>query len=64
LGESHSLAGLRNVDGIKFKFSLYDTDNNEIKLSKDMFIEGKLKLRVRDGLTVDVLDLLNNEVEE
>lgn len=60
LGESKSLAGLQNADGIKFKFSLYDVDNNEVKLNKDMFIEGKVKLRVRDGLTIDISEIMNN----
>ncbi len=61
LGESKSLAGLKSADGVMFKFSLYDADNTEAKLSKDQFIEGKLKLRIRDGLTVDIFDFLNNE---
>lgn len=61
LGESQSLEGLRNADGIKFKFSLYNSDNNIADLSADQYLNGKLKLRIREGLTVDIFELLNKE---
>lgn len=63
LGESKSLASLKSADGVKFKFSLYDADNVEAKLNKNQFIEGKLKLRIREGLTVDIREFLNTEEE-
>ena len=61
LGESKSLAGLRNVDGVRFKFTLYSTDSDTASLSEEQYIDAKLKLRVRDGLTVDIFDLLKNK---
>ena len=58
LGESHSLEGLRNADGIRFKFTLYNAgDNAAIKSTQ--FIDAKLKLRLRNGVTVDIFDFLN-----
>ena len=61
LGESGSLEGLKAADGIRLKLSIYDTDAKSAALSKDQYIEGKLKLRLRDGLTIDVFDFLKEE---
>ena len=64
LGESGSLEGLRNADGVRFKFSLYDNGKSESSaIAKTQFIDCKLKLRVRDGLTVDIFDFLKEEEE-
>ena len=63
LGNSHSLEGLRNADGVRFKFALYNAANNAA-LKRDQFIDGKLKLRLRDGITVDVFDFLNGFTKE
>ena len=63
LGNSHSLEGLRNADGVRFKFALYNAANNAA-LKRDQFIDGKLKLRLRDGITVDVFDFLNGLTKE
>ena len=63
LGDSHSLEGLRNADGVRFKFTLYNAgDNSALKSSQ--FIDGKLKLRLRNGVTVDIFDFLNGSSEE
>lgn len=64
LGDSHSLEGLKKADGVRLKFTLYNTDIEVAKLMKDQYLDGKLKLRVRNGLTVDIFDFLNSEVEE
>ena len=64
LGESHSLAGLAAADGVRLKFTLYNTDGEVAKLAKDQYLDGKLKLRVRNGLTVDIFDFLNSGLEE
>ena len=63
LGESGSLKGLENADGVRLKISLYGTDADVATLAGTQFINGKLKLRVRDGLTVDVFDFLKGEEE-
>lgn len=63
LGESGSLEGLKAADGVRFKLSIYDTGTASTSLSKDQFIEGKLKLRLRDGLTVDIYELLGGMFE-
>ena len=62
LGDSQSLEGLKNVDGIRFKFTLYGT-GKDAALKKSQFIDGKLKLRLRNGVTVDLSDLLKSEEE-
>ena len=63
LGDSHSLEGLRNADGVRFKFTLYNAgDSSALKSSQ--FIDGKLKLRLRNGVTVDIFDFLNGSSEE
>ena len=64
LGESGKLEGLRNADGIRFKLAIYNSDNEVAPLNKDHFIDGKLKLRVRDGLTIDIFDSLSSNKEE
>ena len=58
LGESGSLEGLKAADGVRLKLSIYDAGNASSALLQDQFIEGKLKLRVRNGLTIDIFDLL------
>lgn len=63
LGDTQSLAGLKTADGIKLKFSLYSTDSDVSVLSNEQYIDGKLKLRVREGLTVDIFELLNGKEE-
>jgi hypothetical protein len=63
LGESGSLEGLKNADGVKLKFTIYNTDAEIAALNKNQFIDGKLKLRVRNGLTIDVSDLLKGMEE-
>jgi hypothetical protein len=64
LGDSGSLESLRNADGVRFKFTIYNTDSEVASLNKNQFLDGKLKLRVRDGLTVDIADLLESTNEE
>ncbi|MBR2026053.1 MAG: hypothetical protein IKA07_02825 [Alistipes sp.] len=64
LGESGKLDGLRNADGIRFKLAIYNSDNEVATLNKDHFVDGKLKLRVRDGLTIDIFDSLSSNKEE
>ena len=59
LGESGSLAGLKTADGVRFKLSIYGANNSATPLTKDQYLDCKLKLRVRDGLTIDIFDLLN-----
>lgn len=63
LGESGSLEGLKNADGVKLKFSIYSTDSDIASLAGNQSISGKLKLRVRDGLTVNIFDFLKGEEE-
>jgi hypothetical protein len=63
LGESGSLEGLKNADGLKLKFAIYSTDAEVAAIAASQFLEGKLKLRVRNGLTIDIFDLLNAEGE-
>ncbi len=55
--------GLRAADGVCLKLTIYDTGAESAVLAKEQFIEGKLKLRVRNGLTIDVFDFLNQEGE-
>ena len=59
LGENGSLEGLKAADGVRFKLSIYDAGNATSVLSQDQFVDCKLKLRVREGLTVDIYDLFN-----
>lgn len=59
LGDEGSLAGLERADGVRFKFALYNNPNHDVSaLSKEQYLDCKLKLRVRDGLTVDFKELL------
>lgn len=64
LGDSHSLKALENVDGIEFSFRLSKPNTEEAVALKDtQYLNGKLKLRVRDGLTIDIFDFLKGEGE-
>lgn len=63
LGESGSLEGLRSADGVRFKFTLYSANGDVASLANTQFIDGKLKLRVRDGLTLDISELLKGKEE-
>ena len=64
LGESGSLEGLRNADGVRLKFTIYNSENEVAAINKSQFIDGKLQLRVRDGLTIDIFDSLDSKNEE
>ncbi len=65
LGGSGSLDGLRNADGVRFKFAIYDNGKSEsVSLANTQYIDGMLKLRVRNGLTVDIFDFLSQAKEE
>ena len=57
LGDSHSLEGLRNADGVRFKFTIYST-GEEGALKSSQFVDGTLKLRLREGVLIDVFDFL------
>ena len=62
LGSSHSLTSLKNVDGVKLKFTLTDTGSDKSSsLANIQYLTGNLKLRVRDGLTIDIFDLIGKE---
>ena len=64
LGDSHSLKALESVDGIEFAFTLTKPNTNEAVAIKDtQYLNGKLKLRVRNGLTIDIFDFLKGEGE-
>ena len=64
LGESHTLTALKNVDGIQLTFTLTDTGTSETTaLKAQQYINGSIKLRVRDGLSANVLELLNGNLE-
>ena len=47
------------MDGMRFKFTLYNTEQESASLNASQFLDGEVKLRVRDGLTIDIFDLLN-----
>jgi len=65
LGESQSLTALKNVDGIRLKFVIMDNGIDDIaSLAKNQYLNGNIKLRIRDGLTIDIMDLLKNSKEE
>ena len=63
VGDSHSLEGLKNADGIRFKFTLYGMGEDAV-LKKSQFIDGKLKLRLRNGITADLKEFFNVAEEE
>lgn len=56
LGGNGSLAGLKKADGIKLKLTLYNANRDQLStIAKKQFIDGKLELRIRNGLTIDLL---------
>ena len=63
VGDSHSLEGLKDADGIRFKFTLYGTGEYGA-LKESQFIDGKLKLRLRNGITADLKEFFNVAEEE
>jgi hypothetical protein len=63
LGENKSLESLKNVDGIRFKFTICNTNQGVASLNKSQFLDGKLKLRLRDGVSIDIIELLKGQTE-
>ena len=62
LDKNGSLEGLRNADGIHLKLSVSNSDANDIaEINKSQYIDGKLELRIRNGLTIDIFELSNKE---
>ncbi len=61
LGESKSLESLQNVDGLRFKFTICNTEQESATLNKSQFLDGKLKLRLRDGVSIDIVEVLNGK---
>ena len=59
LGESGSLEVLKNVHGVRLAFSIYGTESDNNALMNSQYLEGKLKLRLRNGLTIDLSELMN-----
>ena len=64
LGESKSLESLQKVDGLRFKFTICNTEQESATLNKSQFLKGKLKLRLRDGLSIDIVELLGSTTKE
>ena len=64
LGESKSLESLQKVDGLRFKFTICNTEQESATLNKSQFLNGKLKLRLRDGLSIDIVELLGSTTKE
>ena len=58
-GDSNSLEGLKNADGIRFKFTLYGT-GEDAALQSSQFVDGKLKLRLRNGATMDLKEMFGS----
>jgi hypothetical protein len=63
LGESGSLASLKGADGVRLKLSIYNTEAPSAALSDKQYIDGSLKLRLRNGVSLDVFELLKNNSE-
>lgn len=64
LGPDGSFSSLKRVDGIRLKFTICNTEQEIASLNKGQHLEGKVKLRLRDGVSLDIFELLNNVAEE
>ena len=64
LGESGSLEVLKGVHGVRLAFSIYGTESDNNALVNSQYLEGKLKLRLRNGLTMDLSKLVNGFTAE
>ena len=53
LGENGKLKDLNNVDILRFRLNLRNTSDLTSSLSPDQTISAKLRLRVRDGITIN-----------
>lgn len=61
-GDSKSLESLENVDGVRLIFTLSNVKEGVgATLMDTQYLNGNLKLRVRDGLTVDIFDLVGKK---
>jgi hypothetical protein len=52
---------LQSVDGLRFKFTICNTEQESATLNKSQFLDGKLKLRLRDGVSIDIVEVLNGK---
>ncbi len=54
LGEDGSLKRLETVDGLKFGINLRNNGSDYSALNSQQMISGVLKLRIKDGITIDL----------
>lgn len=53
LGEDGSVSRLADIDALRFKLNLRNNSHTPSALSPDQLIFAKLRLRIRDGITLD-----------
>ncbi len=61
LGEDGDLKRLEDIDGIRMKMHMRNNSHTPSALSPDQTISGKLRLRVRDGITLDLNEMVIEE---
>lgn len=64
LGEDGKLESLEEIDALFFKFHLRNNSHTPSALSPDQTISGKLRLRVRDGITIDLNEIGDHVTED
>lgn len=56
LGESGELARLADIDALNFKMNIRNNSETPSAIAPDQTLSGRLRLRVKDGITVDLND--------
>lgn len=58
VGKDGDWSRLAEIDAIRFRLNLRNNSITASALSPDQYVAGKLRLRIKDGVTVDLEDLL------
>lgn len=64
LGEDGDFSRLAEIDALRMRMNLRNNSHTPSALSPDQTISGNLRLRVKDGLTIDFGKISNDEREE
>ena len=64
LDDSHSIASIANVDGIRFKVRAKGEADERTWINENQWLSFAAKLRIDGGVTVDLRDLFEEEDEE
>ena len=64
LGEDGDITNLKEIDVLRMRLNMRNNSHTPSALSPDQIISGKLRLRVRDGITIDLGKIAEGVTED